>query len=422
MSHNEYQNYIDYLKSEKITKKNIVKYIDMYEKYTLKRLREIVKHHNKNVRNYAKNLKDETIKNNIIKVTDFKTKDSLVSRMKQGQKYHKEFIIIDKSKDQDDYDQLSDRFYKEYSKLVKQGKKEDAKQHLNAKTEHLKLIKDSFPKIKSVLSNAEIKADFRKRAKADMKPAKQSPKIKGISAEGQAQFEKIVKSADPKQSKTALKQLISKYNTPEKQEKLVKKAVELKNKKVKASKSPTKVQQFLIKISKSDNPKKLLEAMFKKYSKDQEPKPAPAPKKVKLKITKTLDPQPKQMATSKGIVANPKYVEPQSKESLLQEFKKVGDRGIDDIQNKIEKDKKFGLDFRKFNMTRKKIYDEMTNVAQYPKSKFNNKSTLNKMFMSEYADVIINLANDYIELNEIKEVHVMKDGVIMQDKKMKAKK
>jgi sulfur relay (sulfurtransferase) complex TusBCD TusD component (DsrE family) len=63
----------------------------------------------------------------------------------------------------------------------------------------------------------------------------------------------------------------------------------------------------------------------------------------------------------------------------------------------------------------------MTNVKQYPKSKFNNKSTLDKMYMSEYADIIINLANDYIELNDIKEVHVMKDGVIMQDKKMKAK-
>ena len=72
-------------------------------------------------------------------------------------------------------------------------------------------------------------------------------------------------------------------------------------------------------------------------------------------------------------------------------------------------------------MTRKKIYDEMTDVKQYPKSKINNKSTLNKMFMSEYADVIINLANDYIELNDIKEVHVMPDGVIMEDKKMKKK-
>ena len=124
-----------------------------YEKYSIKRLREIVKHHNKNVRIYAKQLKEDTIRENIIKVTDYKTKDSLISKMKKHQKYHMEFMKLDKSsKNQSDFDMLSEKFYSEYSDMIKSGEKEKAKNYLNATTAHLKLILEGQPDIKSEIS------------------------------------------------------------------------------------------------------------------------------------------------------------------------------------------------------------------------------------------------------------------------------
>ena len=45
-------------------------------KYSIKRLREIVKYHNKNIRSAVMAYKKAELKKHIIKVTDYKTKDA----------------------------------------------------------------------------------------------------------------------------------------------------------------------------------------------------------------------------------------------------------------------------------------------------------------------------------------------------------
>ena len=93
---------------------------------------------------------------------------------------------------------------------------------------------------------------------------------------------------------------------------------------------------------------------------------------------------------------------------------------IDELTIKMEKDKQFGKDFKKFNTVVKKIKDTIMDPKEYsikiPKS----------VSLKYYNDTIVpqlsSLAGDYIELFDIKEVHVMPSGVIMMNKKMKGKK
>jgi len=409
MSHTEYQNWIDYDK-ENLSKKNIIKYIDMYEKYTLKRLREIVKHHNKMVRKEAMIMKKKEIKDNVIKVTEYKTKETLIARMKKSKKYHEQYLLglqEAKPKQEQRIQQEAEQTLKTYKELLKNDK-EEAKQYLNYKAFDINKLSEAFG-VDRVGTMTEFKNDIKKQAKADMKPAKQSPKIKGISAEGQAQFEKLVKSADPKASKTALKALVRALKTRDKREKVVKQAEKVKKTRMikpsgtvrftQRSNPPTQLQNFIFQLAKVDNPKKMLDALYKKYEEDG-PAPKSDPKPAKPKPAK---PVPKKMSDSDQLFI-------------------IGNQLIEDLTEKVQESKKnkFGKDYKKFNKARANLISD-----------FKEKSKKNKVSASEvdryFKEILLgeleDLAQLYINVNTlVYEAHVMPDGKIMENKKMDSKK
>ena len=401
MSHTEYQNWIDYDK-ENFTKKNILEYIDMYEKYTLKRLREIVKHHNKMVRKEAMIMKKKEIKDHVIKVTDYKTKDSLIARMKKSKKYHEQYLLGLREMNPKKLQRINleiDNVQEQYTSLMKEGKKDDAKQYLNYKAFDISKLSEAF-KVDRIDSVSEFKNMIRKQSKKDLKTPKELPKIKGMLGDGQKEFEKIVKSADPKQSKAALKQLIKKLSKPQR-EKVVKQAKKLKKQpeEVKKIKGKGPLQDVLLGLSKSDNPAQLMEALFKKYNEQPAPAPAPAPAPKKE--------QPKAKPAAK----------PEPKIDFKKEFKKLAEKKIDEVHYKIDNDDQFGKDFKKFNLSRKRIFDYVMDNAIHKKQV--SKSKLQEQYDENILPLIIKLAEKYISKFDVKEVHVMPNGVIMKNKKMK---
>ena len=274
MSHTEYQNWIDYLKSEKITKKNIVKYIDMYEKYTIKRLREIVKHHNKMVRKEAMIMKKKEIKDNVIKVTDYKTKDALVARMKKSKKYHEQYVLglqEKKPKQEERINQMVEETLKTYKELLIKNK-EDAKQYLNYKAFDIHKISEEFG-VDRIGTMTEFKVDIRKQAKNDMKgakAAKNNVSIDKLPADQQKFLKDLSKLPKPLQSLKKINKYISKISKskPEQKKKLIdaniKIVKKLDSKKIKDLKLPEDQKKLLIALSKLDNPLAALKKLVEK--------------------------------------------------------------------------------------------------------------------------------------------------------------
>ena len=105
------------------------------------------------------------------------------------------------------------------------------------------------------------------------------------------------------------------------------------------SNPPTQLQNFILQLSKSDKPSKLLEALYQKYQED-----GPAPK-----------PAPKQNQQQNQ---NPDF-----KKELIN----LAEKKIDDLRYKIDNDDQFGKDFKKFNSSRKRILDYVMDNALHKK-------------------------------------------------------
>ena len=275
MSHTEYQNWIDYDLTEKIRKNNILKSIEiMYEKYTIKRLREIVKFHNKNVRKEAQIMKKAELKKHIIKVTDYKTKDKLIARLKQSDQFHKPLLAglqqnTDKKKEEfiKDMAEESQMIYTDY---LKKGKNpEFLKQYLNHQAFKIENYADQLEVDRSI-SKTEFKQIIRKNAKDQLKDAKNNVSIDKLPADQQDFLKDLSKLPKPLQSLKKINKYISKISKakPEQKKKLIdaniKIVKKMDNKKIKNSKLPEDQKKLLIALSKLDNPLAALKKLVEK--------------------------------------------------------------------------------------------------------------------------------------------------------------
>ena len=397
MSHNEYQNWIDYLETEKSTNNNIVKYIDMYEKYTLKRLREIVKHHNKMVRKEAMIKKNNEIKSNVIKVTDYKTKDALIARMKKSKKYHEQYLLgiqEKKPKQEERIQREVEQSLKTYIELLKNDK-EEAKQYLNYKAFDINKLSEAF-NVDRIGSMTEFKNDIRKQAKKELKEDAAVEKDYDKAAGSKA-----VQKMKPKKKAVSSNSYVEKIAKakPEQKKKLIETNVKLAKKAdtVNISKLPKDQQKLLLALSKLSNPLGALNQLVKKK---EEGLSKPTPKPAKPKPAK---PVAKKM--------------PDSDQLFI-----IGNQLIEDLTEKVQESKKnkFGKDYKKFNKARANLISD-----------FKEKSKKNKVSASEvdryFKEILLgelaDLAQLYINVNTlVSEAHVMPDGKIMENKKMDSKK
>ena len=416
MSHTEYQNWIDYLKSEKITKKNIIKYIDMYEKYTIKRLREIVKFHNKNVRKEAQIMKKAELKKHIIKVTDFKTKDKLIARMKQSDQFHKPLLAAlqqntDKKKEEfiKDMAEESQMIYTDF--LKKNKSPEFLKQYLNHQAFKIENYADQLEVDRSI-SKTEFKQIIRKNAKDQLKDAKNNVSIDKLPADQQDFLKDLSKLPKPLQSLKKINKYILKISEAkgEQKKKLIdaniKIVKKMDNKKIKDSKLPEDQKKLLIALSKLDNPLGALEKLVEKVGYK-----APVKKVVKA-LVKSPEKAPVEFKKAAG-------KKTQDLSDVVDILDDISSNQLDQLYERIKSDKKFGTDFKKFNKKLNEVVDD------FKKESKNQGVKLNLIGMY-YKDTLLNelagIAEDYIKKFQYKDVHVMPSGKIMEDKKMDSKK
>lgn len=278
------------------------------EKYSIKRLREIVKLHNKNIRKSLSVYKMMELKKHIIKVSDYKTKGDLIKRMKESQKdlrmYFNDFkdadgksmsrrlrgidhIIKDLSsaKTGEYYsDDELNSIAETYNIVVKKYDVKDARNYLKSFVPHVIEVGDSM-KIARDFSVSDLIKRIKDIAKTQMKQSKKDAKL---DAEVDADYDKATtkpqKVKTPKQPK--YNKIVKKIaeSKPAEQEKQVKELVKV-SKKVndKTSKIIGKsiMGQFAIDLNKSSNPEKVLEQLIKQYQEKNMPKKelAKAPKK-----------------------------------------------------------------------------------------------------------------------------------------------
>lgn len=368
-----------------------------YTKYTIKRLRQIVKFHNKNVRSYVKKLKQDELKKHIIKVGDYKTKELLVKRMKESSTYHSEYITLDKSSDkQTDFNELLEEYYKLYLNTAKSGDTEGTKKQLNASMGYIQLILDSDLNLKNNITIAERKTEFRKRAKADMKQGKKDDKL---DAEVEADYDKATtkpqKVKTPKQPK--YNKIVKKIaeSKPAEQKKQVKELVKV-SKKVndKTSKVIGKsiMGQFAIDLNKSSNPEKVLEQLIKQYQEKNMPEKGTHKMpdgtimsgKTHSKDSKPVKKAPAKKAPAKK--ALPKFDE--LVKVVLKSYDWLNKYDTDNIQprlaNKNVKQMEAELQkmVKEFQIAQQKQFEELKPMNDYLKSKEYNElpnDTKNKM-------------------------------------------
>lgn len=413
MSHNEFLNWIQY-DEEKSKKKNINKSIDMsdYQKLTLKRLREIVKFHNKNVRNYAKHLKQEELREYIIKSSEYKTKDALIKKLSsthQHTLYHKNYLTVsESSKEQGGYDDIVKETYSKYLNLLKSGKKEEAKQELNAGIGTIKLLQASFPKIHTIMSAMERKSEFRKQAKQDLK------ELKNVSVKlpkDQGKFlQDIAKLTAPLKALKKINSYVQKLSKakPAQQQKLIAANVKLAKKgNTKSIKNLPKPQRdLLLQLAKIGNPMEVLKRLVDKVG-------YKAPVK-KQEVELVIDKAPTKPAPTAPKVSKKK-----------QDFSDVSDRLGDisqkyyeELNERIESDKKFGSDYKKYN---KKFSEVVDGYKSQSKDEGIRANLVDMFFQDSLLDELKELTQTYIKKNNIKNVHMMPSGKIMANKEMKEK-
>lgn len=399
MSHNEYQNWIDYLETEKLTKKNIVKYIDMYEKYTLKRLREVVKYHNKAVRKEATIMKNNEIKSNVIKVTDYKTKEALIARMKKGSKYHEKYLLgLQASKP--DKEAIIEEAVEEaldgYTKLLSENKKDEAKKYLDGQAWAIDQMSQGF-NVDRAGTITEFKNELKKQAKKQLKEDAAVEKDYDKAASSKA-----VEKMKPKKKAVSSNSYVEKIAKakPEQKKKLIETNVKLAKKgdTVNISKLPKDQQQLLLALSKLSNPLGALNQLVKKK---EESLSKPTPKPTKPKPAKPAKPEAKKL--------------PDSDQLFI-----IGNQLIEDLTEKVQESKKtkFGKDYKKFNKARANL---IANFKEKSKKNGVSPSETDRYFKEILQGELADLAQLYINVNTlVYEAHVMPDGKIME-KKMDSK-
>ena len=395
MSHNEYQNWIDYLETEKLTKKNIVKYIDMYEKYTLKRLREVVKYHNKAVRKEATIMKNNEIKSNVIKVTDYKTKEALIARMKKGKKYHEKYLLgLQASKPDKEklITEAAEEALDEYTKLLSENKKDEAKKYLDGQAWAIDQMSQDF-NVDRAGTITEFKNELKKQAKKQLKEDAAVEKDYDKAAGSKA-----VEKMKPKKKAVSSNSYVEKIAKakPEQKKKLIETNVKLAKKgdTVNISKLPKDQQQLLLALSKLSNPLGALNQLVKKKEESLS-KPTPKPTK-----TKPAKPEAKKL--------------PDSDQLFI-----IKNQLIEDLTEKVQESKKnkFGKDYKKFNKARANL---IANFKEKSKKNGVSPSETDRYFKEILQGELADLAQLYINVNTlVYEAHVMPDGKIMENKKMK---
>ena len=408
------------------------------EKYSIKRLREIVKLHNKNIRKSLSVYKKLELKKHIIKVSDYKTKGDLVKRMKESQKDTRSFFkdintykpgefqhsrhlrgidyILEKlsNKDSEHYsDDELNMIAETYNIVVKKHSVKDGGYYLKSFVPHIIEVADSM-NIDRNFSASELIKRIKGIAKTKMKQGKKDDKL---DAEVEADYDKATtkpqKVKTPKQPK--YNKIVKKIaeSKPAEQVKQIKELVKV-SKKVndKTSKVIGKsiMGQFAIDLNKSSNPEKVLEQLIKQYQEKNMPKKV-EPKKV----------EPKKV--------EPKKVEPKKVDSKATASKKLPDSDqlfmlssnlIEILNEKINKSKttQFGKDFKKFN---KSVSNLISEFKAESKKRGVNAIEIDRFFQEILTGDLMDLAQLYINVNKLKDVHVMETGKIMENGTMKGK-
>ena len=388
----------------------------MYEKYTIKRLREIVKFHNKNVRKEAQIMKKAELKKHIIKVTDFKTKDKLIARMKQSDQFHKPLLAAlqqntDKKKEEfiKDMAEESQMIYTDF--LKKNKSPEFLKQYLNHQAFKIENYADQLEVDRSI-SKTEFKQIIRKNAKDQLKDAKNNVSIDKLPADQQDFLKDLSKLPKPLQSLKKINKYILKISEAkgEQKKKLIdaniKIVKKMDNKKIKDSKLPEDQKKLLIALSKLDNPLGALEKLVEKVGYK-----APVKKVVKA-LVKSPEKAPVEFKKAAG-------KKTQDLSDVVDILDDISSNQLDQLYERIKSDKKFGTDFKKFNKKLNEVVDDFRKESKNQGVKLN-------LISMYYKDTLLNelagIAEDYIKKFQYKDVHVMPSGKIMEDKKMDSKK
>tara|TARA_R110001592_G_scaffold288644_3_gene557740 strand:+ start:186 stop:1526 length:1341 start_codon:yes stop_codon:yes gene_type:complete len=440
-------------------------------KYSIKRLREIVKYHNKNIRSAVMAYKKAELKKHIIKVTDYKTKDALVKRMMES---HNQLLkgsslpSIDKvikaigSKGPDakiyylkEMDEIADRY-----NTIKD--KDKAKKFINYAVKELGNTGDAAGYDRN-LSGAELKKEIKKIAKQNLKDDKEVDDDYDKAAKS-VRKPKAKAKAVPK-AKPVFNNFLKKVaqSKPAEQKKQIKAIVKI-SKKVndKTSKliGKTIMGQFAIELNKTSNPSKVFEELIKQYNLKNPPKSNGKGKLISqeeandfdsdldsdfddLELTPRthngkqygVDEKTDDAYLMEGGEPEPvgKWKDITSKKAggkvtiskQKQDFSDVEDildtisqKYINLIVDRIE-DKKFGTDWKKWN----KAVSESIDNYKTDSDKAGVKKSLIDMFKKDrMIPEIVETAGYYIKQFKLKGVHVMDiTGKIMEDKKMPAK-